>query len=168
MNWYKIFYWVSVADSVKAFFTAFCIIFSILSCISVIGFFISTYYVGDSLIYSSGEPSKDSNAWAIWAKGWKRILTISCIIGLISWFGFIFVPNKRDFVTIIAGGAVGNFITKDSSAKQIPSEVMTLLRDKIREEIRNTHVDDIKDTLESKSKEELIKMVKDKSTDKSH
>lgn len=66
---------------------------------------------------------------------------------------------------IIAGGTVGNFITSDSSAKQLPSEALLLLRTKIKseiEELKINPIEELKDTLSGKSKEELIKLLKQK------
>ena len=108
------------------------------------------------------EEDPDVRSWTILIKPVARATTWFMIIALAMWTGYIFTPTKKDALLIVAGGAVGNFITKDTSAKQIPSEVMTLLRDKIRAEIKDIHVEGFKDTLMEKSKEELIEMYKNK------
>jgi hypothetical protein len=76
--------------------------------------------------------------------------------------GYIFIPTKKDALIIVAGGAVGEFITSDSSSKQIPYELTSLLREKIKSEISEIRLtgDLSVDTLKEKTKEELIEMIK--------
>lgn len=161
MNWYHIFYWISVADGMKEFFIGAVILLSIVTGISLIGFFVGTYNAADRLS-SWGNEDKDYKSSLIWKNAFKRVWSICIFLLAFSWIGYVFIPSKKDCLVIVAGGAVGNFITRDSSAKQIPSEVMTLLRDKIRSEITEVHLVDIKDTLVSKSKEELMEIIKNK------
>lgn len=164
MNWYKIFYWISVADGVKGFFDVFS---NIATWILVISFIIYIILIFCRLSEAStyGRDTNDYKSLDVTVKGFSKIFYVFLVLSFITWMGYVFVPTKKDALVIVAGGAVGNFITKDTSAKQIPSEVMTLLRDKIRSEIKEVHVvDAITDTLAGKTKEELIEMIKDKST----
>ncbi len=87
---------------------------------------------------------------------------IALLLALITWIGYVFIPSKKDCYVIVAGGAVGSFIQSDSAAKKIPTEALQLLRDKIREESANISISGVTDTLANKSKEELIKLIKDK------
>lgn len=157
MNWYNIFYWLTVADSVKSFFDVFSNIFTILSVVSLIIMIFMIIAVNDS---TNSEESVTSIKW--WLSCFRRIWIWCMVMLFITWAGYVFTPSKKDAMVIIAGGAVGNFITKDTSARQIPAEIMTLLRDKIRSEIREVNADTVTDTLASKSKEELIDLIKNK------
>lgn len=164
MNWYKIFYWISVADNIKSWLDT---LSNVATWIIVISFLVWIILsICRSIEMSDKGESDDYKAFTIANILLKKIFYTFLIIGIVSWGGWAFMPSKKDALIIVAGGTVGNFITRDSSAKQIPSEVMTLLRDKIRSEIKEIHLNDIsdtvKDTLESKSKEELIKLLREK------
>jgi hypothetical protein len=171
MNWYSVFYWLTVDDVVKKFFDTASDVFTTFTIISLMGFIIMSIGYANAI---SSENSKtededkvnpDIRSWKLGKKIFGSVMYISLALALITWCGFIFVPNKKDALLIITGGAVGNFITSDSSAKQIPAEAMTLLRDKIREEIKDVHIKDIiiTDTLKNKTKEELLKIIKNQS-----
>lgn len=158
MNWYNVFYWITVADGVKGFFDTISnwfLAFSIIGAIAwVIAFICSTDNLTD----------KDDIASAKhWIKYSRRFFFWSFTLMTITWSAYVFCPSKRDAILIVAGGAVGNFITSDSSAKQIPAELTLLIRQKMKTEVENIkagkYFDD--DKLEDKSKEELIKMVKE-------
>jgi hypothetical protein len=161
MNWYSIFYWVTVADGVKMFFNTFAIIFTVAFIVCTIGYFISANYVSEN---QGGSYETDRKEWDVWRRAWKRMWT-ACMISMpLLWAGFVFCPSKKDAVVIIAGGAVGNFITSDSSARQIPSELTLLVREKMRSEIKDLKMSDVlqTDTLKDKTKEELIEILKKK------
>jgi hypothetical protein len=169
MNWYTLFYWVSVADSIKKFFDVasnFCTVFLIISLAVIVVTTIGTAgQMAESRVTSAEEEDRDEDvrAWKSVRGFGMRFTRIFLIWSFITWIGYALTPTKTDALVIIAGGAVGNFVTHDSSTKQIPSEVMTLLRDKIRSEIQDIHINSIPvDTLKTKTKEELIDMIKKK------
>lgn len=169
-NWYQIFYWLTVADGVKQFFDVASSVFQVFTIISFILLLGCSwgvaYNISDSYIETKEDEDKDPDI-----RAWKRIrLTIagifytSLILCVITWIGYVVVPSKKDALIIIAGGAVGNFVTKDSSAKQIPSEVMLLLRTKIKQEIKETSLKEVVngevDTLKNKTPEQLREIIK--------
>jgi TRAP-type C4-dicarboxylate transport system permease large subunit len=157
MNWYSIFYWLTVADGVKKFFDVFSNIFTALAAISMILYIIIMIY------RASGEVSEhERDSVNFWVRNFRRLSLWSVILCVITWAGYVFVPSKKDCLVIVAGGAVGNFITKDTSARQIPTEVMTLLRTKIKSEIESVSITDAKDTLEAMTKEQLIEQLRKK------
>ena len=165
MNWYKIFYWISVADKMSNILEALCIIFGIFTAVSLIGYFWSTSECSIAVAGGPVTPEKQNvnhNEWTIWKKTWRNQFFLWVIAFLIVTFGNIALPSKKDFLVIIAGGAVGNFITSDSSAKQIPGELTLLLREKLKSEIQDVTFTNKKDTLISKSKEELMEIIKNK------
>jgi hypothetical protein len=163
MNWYQVFYWVTVADGVKSFFDAFSNFFMTVMVISMLAWGIAMgVYASNRDSYSMTEG--EVKEYKFWISSFRKIMIWAMIWTTITWGGYIFCPSKKDAVTIIAGGAVGNFITSDSSARQIPAELTLLVREKMRSEIQELKSDDFlkTDTLASKTKEELIELLKTK------
>jgi Na+/H+ antiporter NhaD/arsenite permease-like protein len=161
MNWYEIFYWVSVADNIKSFFDFTSNLFSWFAVIGFIAYIIIAFIYDDE--YRRNSESNNAKSMAMIKKSFGGIFYTSLALALITWFGYMACPSKKDALIIIAGGTVGNFITSDSSAKAIPAEAMILLRTKIKSEIEELSVEKVVvDTLATKSKEELIKMIKEK------
>jgi len=171
MNWYKIFYWVATADSIKGFFDTVSNLFLFFVIVSVPAWiFLTIYKVGvqsrsSSILEDNSEEycvGELPGAIAMY-KLVTRIMIVSCICCFVTWMCYIFVPTKKDALLIIAGGSVGSFITSDSSVRQIPSEITLLIRNKLRDEINDVKastVNELKDTLAEKTKEQLIQMIK--------
>lgn len=167
MNWYSIFYWLTVADGVKNFFDIFSNIFTWLMILSLIAYTILG--IAKSVIIS-GEGTKSEEEDKVNPEVRSMVMGIRLVrpffytmtfLSLLTWAGYVFTPSKKDAIIIVAGGAVGNFITHDTSARQIPTEVMTMLRAKIRE-VSAESIKDSKDALESMTKEELIEQLRKK------
>lgn len=165
-NWYNVFYFLTVGDNIRNVFSVLSGLTIITFVISLIGLFISTTATSDKLSYY-GATEKDNGylSWKHWKETWGKTFYVSLFSVIFSSIFVIFIPSKKDSLIIIAGGAVGNFISTDSTSKQIPSEAMILLRDKIRSEIKELNINDIvdKDTLKEKTKEELIELLKKQS-----
>jgi hypothetical protein len=168
MNWYEIFYWVTVADNIKDFFDTSSNIFTWFAVIGFIVFILVSLFT--SIEVSKNPESDDSKALKLAKKASAGFFYTSLVISLITWFGYMACPSKKDALIIIAGGTVGNFITSDSSAKAIPAEAMLLLRSKIKSEINELNLDGAigdgtqktVDTLSTKTKEELLEIIKNK------
>lgn len=156
MNWYSVFYWLSVADGVKTFFDYFSNIATLLWVVSSI-IFVLTLAVGKDI----SNPD-DKEKFKYWITFSRRLWLWLSTITIITWTGYVFTPSKRDCYVIVAGGAVGQFLSSDSAAQKLPSEALQLLRDKIREESKEITLLPSKDTLATKTKEELIKIIQDK------
>lgn len=125
MNWYKIFYLFSLADKINCTFFVLALICSII--------FLITLFTTIATV--DGMWTKE--VWATWRKwAWR-----SAIFSLIAWSLWAFIPNKKDMVLIIAGGAVGEFITTDSSARQLPSDITNFLHTAIQNEIGDMKLD---------------------------
>lgn len=172
VNWYSIFYWISVADGVKSFFdqssnifTTSAVILSVITIICTIGRAVQVSQ-NSSCTPDDDKKDPDIRSWELGRKYATKLLLWSVMLSVASWIGYVFCPSKKDALIIVAGGSVGNFITSDSSAKQIPAEAMVLLRDKIRAEIKDVNGKDVVDTLENKSKDELIKLIRNKNEQK--
>lgn len=142
INWYSIFYWLSVADNAKTFFVAFIWIFTIVSVIATIAFFT----IND-------DEKKEARKWIMWSYPFMMLF----------WGLYIFTPSKTDTLMIIAGGSVGNFLMSDSSSKQLPSDVTQFLHLRLKKEIDGIN-DDAKESLgipKKTPKEKLLDKAKD-------
>jgi hypothetical protein len=156
MNWYIVFYLFSLADKISSISGTLAIITSI--CLAV------TLFVG--LFGTDINNGWKSNDWKIW----RKFLFIFIITGSFFSSVYMFTPNRQDMLLIIAGGSVGEFVTSDENAKEIPSDVARFLRKEILE--ATADMDDPEavkealgleaevDTLKDMSKEELIKLIK--------
>lgn len=162
MNWYKIFYWVTVADGVKGFFDTISNVFLFFSVVSFIAYWIVFFSYRNGRDGSEPTEPKLRKEYRFWVTIVRRTFIWCFTLMTITWAAYVFCPSKKDAVIIIAGGAVGNFITSDSSAKQIPAELTLLIREKMRNEINELKADVVGDTLASKTKEELIEILKNK------
>jgi hypothetical protein len=161
MNWYNIFYWVTVADGVKDFFDWFSNFFSVIAIISgiILAIFVAGIGIGSASDGVDGFENDSENRY--WLNFWRKTFIWFTILACITWAGYVFTPSKKDALIIIAGGSVGQFITSDSSAKQIPSEITNLLKNKIKE-LNEYSIVGNKDTLSNLTKEELINIIKSK------
>lgn len=105
-NYQKLFYWMSVADNAKDFFITIAIITSLIGIIS----FLTSLGVFD---YDENLMKRARNwvffSWPLW---------------ILFWGLWIFTPNKKDALFIIAGGGAMNYLSQDSSAKQLPHELI--------------------------------------------
>jgi hypothetical protein len=102
MNWYKLFYWLTVADNAKTMFVVFTALFTLIAVVATIAYFIN-----------NDEGQRMSRKWMWWSYPFM----------ILFWSLFVFTPNKKDALLIVAGGGTMEFLTTDSTAKQIPHEL---------------------------------------------
>jgi D-arabinose 5-phosphate isomerase GutQ len=57
------------------------------------------------------------------------------------WSLFIFTPDRKDALLIIAGGQTMNFLTTDSTAKQIPHELSSFVVSELKNMAKEAQVD---------------------------
>lgn len=173
MNYYNVFYFLTVADGVKEVFDTFSNIFTALTVFSLIAFAIM---IGTTIEYKGDKESADYKSSLSWRKFIGRIYWICQIICIITWLGYVFTPTKKDCLLIVAGGAVGNFITTDTSARAIPADITKFLHLSLNKEIEDlqkevktdirkelgvqTPKDKFIEKVEKLSKEELIEYLK--------
>ena len=170
MNFYKLFYWLTVGDKLAELFFWLSLFF----CISFVITIIIVYFNKPDVVieYEKSEESKDKPSehviqQAIWYRNVKvahYMLFVFTPLSLAIWVG---TPNKKEAVLIIGGGYVGNFITTDSSAKQLPSDIVYFLRTNLQLAAKESQVElqglinqPPKDTLIDKTKEELLEIIK--------
>lgn len=153
MNWYIVFYLFSLADKIATVFGTLTIFFGI--CFAI------TLFVA----MANGDTG-DNEFWKEWRKFFFTF-TITFFISISLWS---FVPDRDDMLLIVAGGSVGEFITNDENAKELPHDVFVFLRKEIldataegSEAIKETlKIENTSDRLKKLSKEELIKMLEEK------
>ncbi|MEZ4103373.1 MAG: hypothetical protein R3B55_02360 [Candidatus Paceibacterota bacterium] len=177
MNWYSIFYWLTVADKVKEFFDKASNIFTFFAVVSFIIMVILA--IGKNIVIENDEIEVNQENDNPKVKGWeslksftKKLFYISLPLSLVTWAGYVLTPSKKDCLLIVAGGSVGNFMTTDKAAKEIPSDVAQFLHLSLREEIQKlgtegkkeigiltTEKDSLIQKARELSKEELIKYI---------
>ena len=107
-----------------------------------------------------------------WDKSSKKLYFLFTIIFIVNLFIWIFTPNKKDSLLIVAGGSTMNFLTNDSSAKQLPHELSSYLVTEIKNMAKETKVElsinDNKNKILEEAKqltsEQLIERLKTDST----
>lgn len=133
MNYYSVFYWLTVADGVKQVFDTFSNIFTFFSVISCIAYVVVIAFAVDM---KKGD-AKELTAYSFWRKFIARTFWTATVLCLITWIGYVMTPTKKDCMLIVAGGAVGNFITTDSSSKALPADITKYLHLSLNKEIED-------------------------------
>lgn len=177
MNWYKVFYWLTVSDGVKDFFDIFSNIFTWFAVIFFILVIIFTIGKANSIYEEDMENNEDEKknptvrSWEFGRKYSFLLFYIMLGLSLLTWIGYVATPTKKDCLMIIAGGTVGNFLQSDSTAKQLPSDLTKYLHLSLQSEIKNlsedarkelgikTKEEEYLDKLKTMSKEELINLI---------
>jgi hypothetical protein len=124
MNYTKLFYWLTVADNAKTLFVTFIWIFTIISVIATCSYF----YAG---MEEENETQKMCRKWMWWSYPFM----------ILFWSLYIFTPSKKDALLIVAGGQTLNFLTSDSTAKQIPHELSSFVVTELKNMAENAKVD---------------------------
>ena len=159
MNYYSVFYWLTVADGVKQVFDVFSNVFTWFTVISLIAYAIM---IGVSIQYKVDNDDAGYKDSMLWRKMVSRFYWISQIICIITWLGYVFTPTKKDCMLIVAGGAVGNFITTDTSSRAIPADITKFLHLSLNKEI-----DDLQKEVKTDIRKELgVQSEKDKFIEK--
>lgn len=113
MNWYKLFYWLTVADNAKTMFIVFTVIFTLIAVITTIAYFSNTGSAYNPQTNDEKDNQRMSRKWMWWSYPFM----------ILFWSLFVFTPDRKDALLIIAGGGTMEFLTTDSTAKQIPHEL---------------------------------------------
>lgn len=108
MNYTELFYWLVVANNARVFFLVFIVIFGLISFISTIAYFIN---------HDAPSDQSMSRKWMWWSYPFTMLF----------WGLFIFTPSKKDVLLIVAGGQTLNFLTNDTTAQKIPSDVLNFV-----------------------------------------
>ena len=163
MNYKQIFYWLKVADNAKTFFGWFVFIFTAIAVISVV---VNLIARGTEMSNDSCESEKtEARAAAKIARKW---IMWSMPFMILFWSLYIFTPDRKDALLIVAGGGALDYLTQDSSAKQIPHEFSTFVLSELKNMAADTKVkldlsttkEKVLDAAKSMTKEEILDKMK--------
>ena len=146
MNFYQLFYIMSVGDKISILLIWFAV-FSTIFTVIVIA----------SRGFASTETEKSQ--WG------KRKVFNWFTFSFLLWLGYVLIPSRKDAIMIVAGGSIGEFMTTDTTAKQIPHDVMVFVSSELKKAAAEAKVEITGLTekkLEDLSKEELIEKLKQK------
>lgn len=129
MNYTKLFYWLTVADNAKIFFMVFAVIFTAICGIATIWFIVGRD--GYDLSCKPGTSAERAKKWMWW--GYPFLILF--------WGAWILTPTKKDALLIVAGGQTMNFLTTDSTAKQIPHELSNFVVSELKNMAKEAQVD---------------------------
>lgn len=152
MDYTKLFYWLTVADNARVMFIVFTVIFTAVSLFSTFGYLVRKMEGEDE------EDCKNIRKWMFWSYPFM----------ILFWGLTIFTPSKRDALFIVGGGQVVNFLTTDSTTKQIPHELSNFIVSELKTMAKDAEVEyaaeETKERLVEKAKslssEELIEKMK--------
>lgn len=154
MDYTKLFYWLTVADNARAMFITFTVLFTIIAVISTIVYIVCKMSDHEN----DEEDCKNIRKWMFWSYPFM----------ILFWSLTIFTPSKRDALFIVGGGQVVNFLTTDSTTKQIPHELSNFIVSELKTMAKDAEVEyaaeETKEKLVEKAKslssEELIEKMK--------
>lgn len=156
MNYTKLFYWLAVADNARTLFGCGVVIFT---SIAVIATIINIICRGK---YSSIDtPESDKDEYLQTAKSARKWILWSYPFMFLWWALLVFTPSKKDALLIVGGGQTMNFLTTDSSAKQIPHELTNF----VVTELKNMAADAKVDLNIANQKEKILNEAKNMTTD---
>lgn len=132
MNYTKLFYWLTVADNAKTMFVVFICIFTVISFIATLGYLFSIHSDGFNRQTDEDKVNQRmARKWMWWSYPFM----------ILFWSLYVFTPDKRDALLIVAGGTTMNFLTTDSTAKQIPHELTSFVVTELKNMAKNAEVD---------------------------
>jgi len=159
MNYYTLFYFFTVSDKLRNFFDVFSNIFTAGMVISGVIFLLLSLYVRLN-------QDDDDTTNQFWILAIRKVFIWASVLTFLSWLGYVAVPTKKEMVLIVAGGAVGNFLSQDTTARQLPHDVMVFLQTEIKSATKEAKLelfsDPKMDSLKQLPKEDLIKMLLEK------
>ena len=172
MNWYSIFYALTVSDGVKQFFDTASNIFTwfaVLSFIVLVGVTIAKAVMVSENNLSTEEEEKvdpDTRSLVRVRVYVRNFFYTMLALSIVTWAGWVVTPTKKDCVMIIAGGGIATFLTSDTNARKIPSELTKLSVVAIQswqDQVKDMTTDEKKaigiQTPEEKKKDDLISKV---------
>ena len=152
MNWYTVFYLMSVADGISTFAIWIAVIATLIFVITSMMKMPAEAF-DNTASFTEDQEIKNLNTI------WKYATTLMIVF----WFVYIAIPERKDMILIVAGGAVGEFVTHDENAQKLPSEVFQYLRKEIIE--ATVDLDDavgqkVRQELGVKNKEDILQEMK--------
>lgn len=121
MNWFKVFYWISIADNLRGVLCVFAWVTLIFAMVAF-GFFVFGDRDLDDMTAKPNGLSERSKKWFWWSLP-------MCIL----FFALnAAIPSRKDALLIIAGGGAMEYFTTDSTAKQLPHELTNFVVGELR------------------------------------
>jgi len=174
MNYYTIFYLMSIADGLSTFAVWIAVLSTIVLGISLlIRIPHKIFNEGTTGLIEDNERDDDDERKEkeVYRTALSRIIKHTAFYAILFWTLYIAIPERRDMILIVAGGTIGEFIANDENAQKLPSEVFQFLRKEVLEATadldetvanevkKELGIKSVKDKLMKKSKEELIEML---------
>jgi hypothetical protein len=128
MNYTKLFYWLTVADNARSLFITAIVVFTAIFVVSFIIFIIAS--TDDDESFHIDSLSERAKKWVWW----------SGPFALLFWMMFILTPSKKDALLIVAGGQTLNYLTNDSTAKQLPKEALNFVVTELKSMAKDAEV----------------------------
>lgn len=147
MSYKALFYWLTVADGFKSALDTFSNIFTWLFVLSgiamVILIIMKSTVISNRCTKNEEEDKLDPEVRSVTkALNYIRgIFYTSLSLSLVLWLAWAATPTKKDALIIVAGGATMDFLTTDSSAKQLPKELSGFLVTEIKNMAAEAKVD---------------------------
>lgn len=105
-NYQSLFYWMTVADQAKIFFITVAIVMSIVGIASIL--------IALGAFDHDDDQMNKARKWVFFS--WPFMIVF--------WMLWVFTPTKKDALLIVAGGGAMNYLASDSTARQIPHELL--------------------------------------------
>lgn len=144
MDYTSLFYWLVVADNAKTLFIWGLVIFGIAAVVSTICLIVSICsdsYYGSDADEKRAKDVRMSKNWMWWS--YPFVFMWAAL--------YVFTPSKKDSLLIVAGGGALNYLTTDSTAKQIPHELTNFVVTELKNMAKDNEID-----LNIKSQKEKI------------
>lgn len=171
MNWYQIFYLVSLGDGLISFFDT---LSNWMTFFAIVSFIFYAIMWGASVAsYNDEGPITDE--YSSKAKGFRRLRRFSgvmfwsfLLLTIISWLGYVAIPTKKESLLIIAGGGAMQYLTTDSVGKQLPKEAMNFVVTELKQLSKEAQVelgvmsekDKILESAKTMTSEQLLEKMK--------
>lgn len=147
MNWFNIFYWITRADSVKNFFDASSDIFTVFAVLSFIVYvFISAHAktnadAKDAAVRKNEGLPAGNVGYNLLRKYFGWMFYSFLFLCLTTELGYVFTPTKKEMLLIVAAGGTMQYLTTDSVARQIPSEMSNFVVTELKSMAKEAQVD---------------------------
>ena len=156
MNWYSALYWFTRLNAINTVELVFAIAALVATAITLIW-----WASARDDAYRSDLSNVD--------KRFKKPTFQFLFLTLFMWLLFILTPTKKDAALIVAGGAIGTYIQKDTTIRQIPKEILDYVRAELKaytaKAITETSKADVENNVLKDVKEQLVQKIRNSSND---
>jgi hypothetical protein len=152
MNWYKIFWYFTVADNLK----------NVTGWLAILCGLIFVIY---TFMWAVNCGQEDEPFFKSMSRSMRALWFTLFFMFVGNLFMWTLLPSKKDALIIIVGGSVGNFVTSDSSSAKIPADLTRYLHTYMQREINDLDTDTKKELGLQTPKEKFIDKAKDLTRD---